>query len=92
MCANIKDMPRPTGRKERAKSNVSFRPPEYDFDGAKVYESDKNNVVLWNSDKTEAKTHIVAYYGPLSATGFDVRLKKINGVWLVVEMQMIWIS
>lgn len=92
LCANIKDKPRPTERKEQTKPNVSFRPPEYDFDGAKVYESDKSNVVLWNPDKTEAKTHIVAYYGPLSATGFDVRLKKINGVWLVVEMQMIWIS
>ncbi|MEN6520496.1 MAG: PQQ-binding-like beta-propeller repeat protein [Armatimonadota bacterium] len=92
LCANIKDKPHTTWRKEQAKPNVSFRPPEYDLDGAKVYESDKNNVVLWNSDKTEAKTHIVAYYGPLSATGFDVRLKKINGVWFVVEMQMIWIS
>lgn len=91
-CVNASRKPRLTGQKEKPEPNVSFRPPEYGFDLAKVYETDSNNVILWNSDKTEAKTHIVVYHGPLSATGFDVRLKKINGVWLVIEMQMIWIS
>ncbi|MCX6344813.1 MAG: PQQ-binding-like beta-propeller repeat protein [Armatimonadetes bacterium] len=90
--AHSKDIPAAKGRDERPMPLVSFRPPKYDFDLAKVYIKDKSLVALWNSDKTEAKVHIVAYYGPLAATGFDIRLKKFNGVWVAVEMQMIWIS
>ncbi len=40
----------------------------------------------------EVIVEIVDYEGPLAAGGQDVRLKKINGVWVVISHRATWVS
>ena len=42
--------------------------------------------------KDEATVTISDYVGSLSASGHDVKLKKIHGKWVVVSFEMTWIS
>lgn len=41
---------------------------------------------------SEVVVEIVDYEGPLAAGGQDVRLKKINGEWVVIKRQTTWVS
>jgi hypothetical protein len=41
---------------------------------------------------TEVIVEIVDYEGPLAAGGQDVRLKKINGTWVVISHRATWVS
>ena len=40
----------------------------------------------------EVIVEIVDYEGPLAAGGQDVRLKKINGAWVVISHRATWVS
>jgi len=71
---------------------VSFRAPENDFDRRKIIKRDSEDFILWNKDHSEAKFEFVTHYGELDATGYSVHLKKINGHWYVIELDMNWIS
>jgi hypothetical protein len=41
---------------------------------------------------SEVVVEIVDYEGPLAAGGQDVRLRKINGEWVVIRRQPTWVS
>lgn len=71
---------------------ISFHPPEYDFNGSATRKQKSKEFILWNKGHTEAKLHLVAYFGSLDATGFDIRLKKFGSHWVVIEARMIWIA
>jgi outer membrane protein assembly factor BamB len=71
---------------------VHFEPPTYDFSGGAVHERREDAVILWNSARTEAKTAISTYYGGLSGTVYDMRLKKFGAQWVVIEEKMTIIS
>ena len=40
----------------------------------------------------QAKLEFVEYHAPLAATGYFVILKKLHGVWVVVENKPIWVA
>jgi len=83
-----------------------FSPPVYDLSGRenpygmfsrscskdsdKESPSEEKAIVLF--DKKRAKVGVSLYWGPLSAYGMDFTLKKVEGRWLVVELQRTWIS
>jgi hypothetical protein len=48
--------------------------------------------IRWNADHTEAYVSISAYYGGLAGTGYGIKLRKIGGQWVVVWMEMEYIS
>lgn len=71
---------------------VSFRPPSYDFDGNAVRDEDRDTVIIWNADRTEAKLQVATHFGGLDGTGFDMHLKKFGDDWVVIDSRMAWIS
>ena len=74
---------------------VSFGTPRIDFDDGALPMFGGNpdqSPFIWNKDRKEVMLSINAHYGMLAATGYDVRLKKINGEWIVVDIHMSWIS
>jgi outer membrane protein assembly factor BamB len=73
-------------------ASVRFMMPRMDFAGASVRNRSGDEIVLWNSDHTEAKVEVDVTYGGLDGTGFEVTLKKFGDKWLVVNLQMAWIS
>jgi hypothetical protein len=48
--------------------------------------------IRWNGDHTEAYVLISTYYGGLAGTGYGVKLRKIGGQWVVIWMEMEFIS
>jgi hypothetical protein len=42
--------------------------------------------------ENEVVVEIVDYEGPLAAGGQDIRLRKINGEWIVVSRRTTWVS
>ena len=69
---------------------VSFGPPGDEPDGAD--EQPPERFIAWNGDRTEATLGLTTYYNGTNATGYDIRVKKLRGHWVVVEMTMTWIS
>lgn len=48
--------------------------------------------IRWNADRTEGTVTISNYYGGLNGTGYQVTVRRFDGDWLVVKMEMSWIS
>ena len=48
--------------------------------------------VTWNEDRTEGSVIISTYYGGLNGTGYFVRARKFGSRWVVIEMEMRYIS
>lgn len=42
--------------------------------------------IIWNSDRTEAIVGLWMFEASLSAEDCDIRLRKINGTWFVIEI------
>jgi hypothetical protein len=49
-------------------------------------------IIRWNGDHTEAYVLISTYYGGLEGTGYGIKLRKIEEQWVVVWMEMEYIS
>jgi hypothetical protein len=49
-------------------------------------------LIRWNEDRTEAYVLISAYYGGLAGTGYGIKLRKFGNQWLVIWMEMEYIS
>jgi len=49
-------------------------------------------IIRWNGDHTEAYVLISTYYGGLEGTGYGIKLRKIGEQWVVVWMEMEYIS
>lgn len=71
---------------------ISFRPPRYDFDGAALRNEKTTNVILWNANKTEAKLQLISTFTSRSGAGFELRLKKFGNEWIVLDIEMSWIT
>jgi outer membrane protein assembly factor BamB len=71
---------------------IHFALPQSDFGNDTLQKLRKGDVILWNKDRTEAKVHVVQYFGMLDAGGDDVRLKKFGNHWVVIEIKPIWAS
>lgn len=48
--------------------------------------------IRWNDDRTEAYVLISAYYGGLVGTGYGIKLRKFGDQWVVIWMEMEYIS
>jgi len=48
---------------------------------------DTHRWILWNKAKTEAKLHLIRWYGPLEQRGFDIHLKKIDNDWFIYDVE-----
>src|SRR5262249_52325690 len=48
--------------------------------------------IRWNGDHTGAYVSISTYYGGLAGTGYGIKVRKIGGQWVVVWMEMEYIS
>ena len=48
--------------------------------------------ITWNAGRTEATVFIDTYYGPSSATGYAVKVRKVGTEWVPVLCAMCWIS
>ena len=71
---------------------IHFDLPQRDFGNDTLQKFRKGDVILWNKDRTEAKVHVVQYFGMLDAEGDDVYLKKIGKHWVAIEVKPIWAS
>jgi hypothetical protein len=49
-------------------------------------------LIRWNDDRTEAYVLISTYYGGLEGTGYGIKLRKFGGQWVVIWMEMEYIS
>jgi hypothetical protein len=49
-------------------------------------------LIQWNGDRSEATVTVQTWYGPLAATGYVVRVRKIGDEWVPVYCSMSWIS
>lgn len=67
----------------RGISSISFRSPA----PQKTKES-----ILWNADRTSAKLELATYSSSLGATGYVIELKKFGSDWIVIGLEMVWIS
>ena len=50
------------------------------------------NTVLWNADRTEATVTISTYWGGLAGDGTFARVRKFGDNWVVVEMELRYVS
>jgi hypothetical protein len=48
--------------------------------------------IQWNADHTEASATISTYFGGLNGTGYTGRVRKFGSSWVVVSMEMTYIS
>lgn len=48
--------------------------------------------IRWNGDRTEAYVLISTYYGGLEGTGYGVKVRKFGDRWVVIWMEMEYIS
>jgi outer membrane protein assembly factor BamB len=48
--------------------------------------------VVWNEDRTEASLEVSVFYTGLGASGYDIRLRKLDGQWVVVAAMKTWVS
>ena len=71
---------------------VSLDLPTRDFANAALIDRPKNTCLLWNQGHTEVKLLLRTYVNPMNATGYDVRLKKFGTEWIVLDMNLMWIS
>ena len=55
-------------------------------------ESRSAEVIKWNKDHTEASLIISVYFGGLNGTGFRAQVRKIGKDWVVVAMDMAYVS
>jgi len=65
---------------------LCFSMPFFDFTGRQV-PRDTHRWILWNKAKTEAKLHLIRWYGPLEQRGFDIHLKKIDNDWFIYDVE-----
>jgi hypothetical protein len=49
-------------------------------------------IIRWNGDHSEAYVLISTYYGGLAGTGYGLKLRKFGEQWVVVWMEMEYIS
>ena len=52
----------------------------------------EDKLVTWNKNRTEATLIISTYYGSLNGTGYRAVVRKIGSDWVVVSMDMAYIS
>jgi len=69
-----------------------FKSPSYDFAGNACHKGINDDFILWNEDHSEARLHLVTYYGVLDSTGFDIHVKKFGNDWVVIGARLIWVS
>lgn len=48
--------------------------------------------ITWNNDKTEAYVLISTYYGGLNGTGYGIKVRKFGEHWVVIMLEMEYIS
>lgn len=49
-------------------------------------------VILWNADRTEALVQVGLIAGPRAGTGHNIRVRRFGREWVVVDVEMAWIS
>jgi hypothetical protein len=69
---------------------VSFGPPSRDPKGNRIKEGP--NTMVWNKDHTEVVLQLITHFGGTDGTGYDILLKKFGDEWVVIGMDMAWIS
>lgn len=51
-----------------------------------------SDMVSWNKDRTEARLIISTYFGGLNGTGYRAIVRKFGNDWVVVSMDMAYVS
>ncbi len=70
-------------------ATLRFDPPRFDFDGKSNL---PDGTVLKSMDRQRAKIAVSKQTGMLNGTGYDVELRKIRGIWVVVSVYSTWVS
>jgi hypothetical protein len=52
----------------------------------------ENRVIRWRKNGAEASMMMTASVGMLGGSGFSVRLRKIDGHWMVISLELEWVS
>lgn len=66
---------------------LRFRPPFSEYMGEGVESILEKNYLLRNKDNTEIKLNLEEYHGERAGRWYDVTLRKINGQWLVNQIE-----
>ena len=69
-------------------SLIRFGPPSLDFFGQHCTGDWQDGSILWSPDGKRAKLHINDSFGNTGATGHDIELRKIDGKWVVIGIDL----
>jgi outer membrane protein assembly factor BamB len=89
-----RELPRPRDEKFESigKGIIFFAPLNYDVDGNKIPDGKAKQIIRWNRNHTEAEVQLCTRFGGLDGTGYDIHLKRFGNDWVVIDIEMAWIS